>query len=93
MVYRVRRMLLWGGGIKDAANTYGVLVRAGALTPQKSDEPYMRTALGLPEASDEVNSCWDSVGGVRRPITLALDEVPDPEGVENESTATPAGTQ
>ncbi|WP_051278968.1 phage portal protein [Chitinilyticum aquatile] len=62
-----------GGGdsLKAMADTYGVLVRAGAVTPQASDEDFMRSATGLPQASPEVQDAWADVGGVRRPITLA----------------------
>jgi len=55
---------------KKRADAYGVGVRAGAITPQPTDEKHFREMSELPEMSKEVQSAWDSDGKVRRPITL-----------------------
>lgn len=56
---------------KELADAYGVLVRAGAITPQLPDEEKLRAALQLPVASKDVKRAWNEDGGVRRPITIA----------------------
>ena len=56
---------------KENFDSYGVGVRAGALTPQEEDEVHFREAAGLPEPGAAVNSLWDDQGGIRQPITLA----------------------
>ncbi|QKJ67478.1 phage portal protein [Deefgea piscis] len=84
----IKQMKAFSGGVQDAvgggdtlksmADTYGVLVRAGAVTPQTGDEEFMRSATGLPAASAEVKTAWQDVGGVRRPVTLAVETPPPP---------------
>jgi len=58
------------GDLKEQADTYGVGVRAGMVTPQKIDEENFRTKAGLPEMSMEAQNAWAEDGGIRRPITL-----------------------
>lgn len=76
----------WMGGglnheqLRQLADTYGVAVRAGAITPQQADEDYFRDAAGLPVKSAEVVRAWDDDGGVRRPITLKAGDVFEAEG-------------
>ena len=60
-----------GPSQKENFDSYGVGVRAGALTPQEEDEIHFREAAGLPEPGAAVNSLWDDQGGIRQPITLA----------------------
>lgn len=60
---------------KELADTYGVAVRAGAVTPQPEDEQTFRKRLGLPAMSDAVKGAWKQDGNARRPITLR-----DPSG-------------
>jgi lambda family phage portal protein len=67
---------------KATADTYGILARAGATTPQTADEEYFRSLFKLPQASAEVLELWDSSGGYRRPVTLAKEEALTAEGVE-----------
>jgi hypothetical protein len=55
-------------------DAYGVGVRAGVITPQTADEEYFRKFMGLPEMSDAVKADWAESDGVRRPITLSVDE-------------------
>ncbi len=56
--------------IKEQADTYGVGVRAGMITAQKTDEENFRKKAGLPEMSPEAEDAWKEDGGIRRPITL-----------------------
>jgi hypothetical protein len=56
--------------LKAKFDSYGVAVRAGSITPQKSDEDAFRAEAGLPEMSDSVTDAWVQDGGYRRPITL-----------------------
>ena len=58
------------GDLKEQADTYGVGVRAGMVTPQKIDEEDFRDKAGLPVMSTEAESAWEDDGGIRRPITL-----------------------
>lgn len=51
-------------------NSYGVGVRAGAITPQIEDEQLFRIKLGLPAVGNEVKEAWNEDGGIRRPITV-----------------------
>ena len=53
------------------AETLGVAVRAGVVTPSREVEAAMRAQLGLPEMSPDVLAAWTFDGGVRRPITLS----------------------
>jgi lambda family phage portal protein len=56
--------------VKEQADTYGVGVRAGMITAQKTDEENFREKAGLPEMSPEAEDAWKEDGGIRRPITL-----------------------
>ena len=56
--------------IKEQADTYGVGVRAGMITAQKTDEENFREKAGLPKMSPEAEDAWKEDGGIRRPITL-----------------------
>ena len=58
------------GDLKEQADTYGVGVRAGMVTPQKIDEEDFRTKAGLPIMTTEAEQAWAEDGGIRRPITL-----------------------
>ena len=60
--------------LKGVFDAYGVGVRAGVITPQTEDEKTLRDFMGLPEMSAEVIADWKESGGVRRPITLSVDE-------------------
>ena len=60
--------------LKALVDAYGVGVRAGVITPQTEDEREMRAKFGLPEMSDAVVADWAESGGVRHPITLAINE-------------------
>ena len=55
---------------KAIADSYGVGVRAGAITPTIEDENYMRQKQGLPAITEATRSAWQKDGGIRRPITL-----------------------
>ena len=66
------------GSLKSYADSYGVAVRAGTITPQRADETEFRRIAGLPELSSEVYDAWDQDGGYRRAITVK-------SGVESES--------
>jgi lambda family phage portal protein len=57
--------------IKAEADAYGVVARAGVVTPQPADEESFRTKLTLPPMSDAVRQAWEKDQGTRRPITLA----------------------
>jgi len=69
-----------GRDVAAIANTIGILVRSGAITPQAADEPYLRKMLEMPEASKEVTEAWSEEGGVRRPITLVGKDGASPAG-------------
>ena len=56
--------------LKAKFDSYGVAVRAGSITPQRSDEAAFRSEAGLPDMGDEVLQSWTEDGGYRRPITL-----------------------
>ena len=56
--------------LKAKFDSYGVAVRAGSITPQKSDEESFRAEAGFPKMSSSVNEAWIQDGGYRRPITL-----------------------
>ena len=56
--------------LKAKFDSYGVAVRAGSLTPQKSDEEAFRKEAGLPDMGQAVSDAWELDGGYRRPITL-----------------------
>lgn len=61
-----------GAELKTAMDSYGVGVRAGAITPVLDDENYFRNKAGLPAITEAARSAWQKDGGVRRPITLAM---------------------
>lgn len=65
---------------KIIADSYGICVRAGAITPQKDDEQFFREINGIPAMSSEVESAWREDGGVRRPVTLKAGDVFAAEG-------------
>ena len=56
--------------LKKMADTYGVGVRAGIVTPQIDDEVHFRDQVGLPEINKKIIEAWEADGGVRRPITI-----------------------
>lgn len=60
--------------LKQEMDSYGVGVRAGAITPTPADEDYFRSKAGLPPTSDEAMEAWAKENNVRRPITLANSE-------------------
>lgn len=68
---------------KMSVDTYGVLVRAGAATPQTEDEDYFRSLFGMADMSQNARDLWKSSGGVRRPITLAKEEAQTAEEVDS----------
>jgi len=55
---------------KAKADSYGVAVRAGVITPQTEDENAFRSEIGLPPMSDNAAASWQADKGVRRPITI-----------------------
>ena len=56
--------------LKAKADSYGVGVRAGSITPQTADEEVFRKEFGLPIMSDAVEDAWAESDGIRRPTTL-----------------------
>lgn len=66
--------------LKARMDTYGVGVRAGALTPQQDDEEAFRKEAELPAMSEDAKSAWEEDNGVRRPITLASSNGEHPSG-------------
>lgn len=56
--------------LKAKLDTYGVAVRAGAITPQTDDEKSFRTEMKLPAMSAEAVAAWKKDEGTRRPITI-----------------------
>lgn len=62
---------------REDAETYGMAVRAGAVTPQVEDEEAIRTQLHLPPVGQAARAAWKQAGGVRSPITLD-NETPPP---------------
>lgn len=63
---------------KVLADSYGVAVRAGSHTPQTDDEIFFRKAGGFPAMSEAVRKAWEKDGGIRRPITLQVDDPSKP---------------
>lgn len=57
--------------LRDFAETYGIAVRAGLITPNLDDERAARMMFGLPPPNESVVSEWGRTKGVRAPITLA----------------------
>jgi hypothetical protein len=60
--------------LKDYCDAYGVAVRAGLITPNATDESFIRKMFGLPEMSEAVQRAWEESGGTRTPITLVPEE-------------------
>ena len=58
-------------GLAKFAETYGIAVRAGLITPNLDDEIAAREMFGLPPVNDAVRAEWEKTKGVRSPITLA----------------------
>lgn len=56
--------------IKEMADSYGVGVLAGMVTPQQEDEVSFREEARLPVMGKQAVGAWESDGGIRRPITL-----------------------
>lgn len=67
--------------LRERLDTYGLAVRAGVITPIKSDEEYFRGLLELPPVSSDIAAVW-SKEPTRRPVTLAQvkEESPAPMG-------------
>lgn len=63
--------------LKKMIDAYGVGVRAGAHTPQTADEQFFRVLQGLPPMSKQVEDAWQSVGGIKQPITLQTNDTFD----------------
>ena len=78
--------------LKAKFDSYGVAVRAGSLTPQKSDEEAFRREAGLPVIGPEVAGAWEFDGGYRRPITLrsGSESEAEIEIIESETGSTEA---
>jgi len=55
---------------KAEVDSYGVAVRAGAVTPTSDDEAHFRSKAGLPPMNADVKKAWSKDENVRRPITL-----------------------
>ena len=77
---------LTDAGVKSNIDTYGVGVRAGALTPQLDDEAHYRVQIGLPVLSEDVEKAWLDATGVIRPTTLqkSEDEPDEPDEQEDD---------
>lgn len=68
--------------VKRTVDSYGVAVRAGAITPIQADEEHFRTLIQLPEINEAVEQAWKDAGGFRTPITLKVEEEPAVAGAE-----------
>ncbi|XZG71718.1 hypothetical protein ACTSKR_07640 [Chitinibacteraceae bacterium HSL-7] len=77
--------------MKEIADTYGVLVRAGAVTPQADDELFVRGLMGMPSPSAAVADAWREEGGIRRPITLRQEDEETQGKEDAQSAAAPSG--
>lgn len=62
--------------LRVAADSYGVAVRAGVITPNAKDEEYFRKLTGLPAITSEVKAAWEKDGGIRKPVTLQAEGKP-----------------
>jgi hypothetical protein len=71
--------------LKAEADSYGVMVRAGVITPQPEDENEFRKKLGLPSMSSAARAAWMKDKNTRRPITITppAGEAVKPIGVPN----------
>jgi hypothetical protein len=56
------------------AEAYGVMVRAGVMTPNIDDEIAIREIFGLPPVNDAVKADWKRTKGTRQPITIAAED-------------------
>lgn len=56
--------------VRAKTDAYGVAVRAGAVTPQVTDEEAFRLVMGLPAMSPDARAAWELDKGTRRPITI-----------------------
>jgi hypothetical protein len=72
--------------LKSLLDAYGVGVRAGAITPQRDDEAYFRRIMDLPEMSTENEAYWQSVDGLKHPITLKSGLEEAEEDAQQEAT-------
>lgn len=52
------------------ADTYGIAVRSGSITPQVEDEEAFRSQFGFPAMSKAARAKWKKDGDTRQPITL-----------------------
>lgn len=60
--------------LKGILDSYGVGVRAGALTPVPEDEDHFRGLVGLPKMTKAARESWKDGGDTRHPITLQTGE-------------------
>lgn len=79
------------------ADTYGIAVRSGSITPQIEDETEFRRQFGFPSMSQAARDKWKKDGNTRQPITLKdvndfTPGAPPPPGTEDDSTAAGAGS-
>lgn len=65
-------------------NSYGIAVRAGAITPTPEDEIYFRSKAGLPSITAEARQSWAKENNTRRPITLSTTDVKPDTQTESE---------
>ena len=74
--------------IRKEMESYGIGVRAGAITPQTEDEEYFRKSAGFPAIGAMAKDAWTKeANGVRRPVTitpLAGEAPTGSAGLENE---------
>lgn len=56
--------------VRSEMDTFGVGVRAGAITPTPEDENHFRDRAGLPKITAAATAAWKKDGDVRRPITI-----------------------
>lgn len=66
--------------LRSKMDTYGIGVRAGAITPQLDDEQRFREECGLPPVGEGPTAAWKEDEGFRRPITLLNANSPHPAG-------------
>ena len=70
--------------VRAQLDAYGVAVRAGSITPNIEDERALRSKMGLPVASKDVERVWNEDGGARKPITIQSQET---QNTANAATA------
>lgn len=56
--------------VREEAETYGIAVRSGSITPQIEDEEMFRRKLNLPQVSERIRQRWQRDGETRQPVTL-----------------------